>query len=50
MHDKYRSGHQAQPTYSVSLLQAAAALYGIEAAELTGAAHKAVKADKKYGN
>ncbi|MGC4252376.1 MAG: hypothetical protein QM605_13190 [Sphingobium sp.] len=50
MYGKYRSGHQAQPAYSASLLQAAAAIYGIEAAELAEAASKAAKVSRKYKN
>jgi len=48
MHDKSRSGSQGQSCYSASLLQAAAAIYGIEAAELAEAANKAAKISRKY--
>ncbi|SCW77115.1 hypothetical protein SAMN02927924_02766 [Sphingobium faniae] len=48
MYAKHRSGHQLPPSYSASLLQAAAAIYGIEAAELADAAGKAAKANRKY--
>ncbi|EQB02456.1 hypothetical protein FHS51_001521 [Sphingobium wenxiniae] len=47
---KYRSDHRPQTGYSASLLQAAAAIYGIEAAELAEAASKAARTARKYRN